>query len=355
MYPPGDNAPERVTGRQAMRGRRELRVIFGVGTAVLLAVGATAVQAQRADSIKVHGHWTIDVRNRDGSLASHNEIENELVPTGATALNGLLAGNYSAPTWQILLGSAADAGPCVKNLAPPPAPQSSLVITPPATEPSYFPRIDDSNPLTASHPARFQWVFATGSQLAFQLFAFAFSTASTISVGPGQPPGFSVGTPTDWFIPIGQSLLVGSVLFTFNSSAAAPGTYTFPISVTDPTDQNPSNVYTVTIDVAPPDVPDPGQSQPYPCSAVSPGTTIPYELGNAWFPTVGVNVVDAPPSQNLEISGNVTVAYAQAITHVNSIIVVANAALGFSARTLQIPIQVAVGQKIYVKVAFSFS
>jgi hypothetical protein len=88
---------------------------------------------------------------------------------------------------------------------------------------------------------------------------------------------------------------------------------------------------------------------------VSPGTTIPYELGNAWFPTVGVNVVDAPPSQNLEISGNVTVAYAQAITHVNSIIVVANAALGFSARTLQIPIQVAVGQKIYVKVAFSFS
>jgi len=27
----------------------------------------------------VHGHWTIDVREPDGTLVSHNEFENALV------------------------------------------------------------------------------------------------------------------------------------------------------------------------------------------------------------------------------------------------------------------------------------
>ncbi len=55
------------------------------------AAGAT-VAAQTGGSIKVHGHWTLDVHNADGSLASHAEFENELTPLGGGLLGILLHG-----------------------------------------------------------------------------------------------------------------------------------------------------------------------------------------------------------------------------------------------------------------------
>jgi hypothetical protein len=47
-------------------------------------------------SIKVHGHWLINVRNPDGTLADHREFENSLaIDQGGDAfLIGLLAGYY---------------------------------------------------------------------------------------------------------------------------------------------------------------------------------------------------------------------------------------------------------------------
>lgn len=36
--------------------------------------------------IRVHGHWTIDVLNHDGTLAKHVEFENALTLVGAEAL-----------------------------------------------------------------------------------------------------------------------------------------------------------------------------------------------------------------------------------------------------------------------------
>lgn len=332
------------------KARRGSRLAVSAGLSALLLVAAQAVNA---DGIKVHGHWTIDVRNTDGTLASRHEIENELVPSGTSALTGLLAGNYQTPTWRILLGSAADAGPCVRNTAPPSAgPLSSLVITPPDTLTNPL-RIEDPDGFHEGHTESNHWTFTSGNQLAFQMLALANTSEVTSNIGPGQPPGFSIGTPiwhyTDFAI-------YADVPFTFNSSAAAPGTYTFPIWMTYNGFETPSpNIYTATINLLPPEPPDPGLSEPYACSAVAPGTVIPYEFGNAWFPTVGVTIVPVPPAQNLEISGNVTAAFANAITQVTSIVVFNNSLLEFSSRTLATPIQVAVGQRIYVKVAFSFS
>jgi hypothetical protein len=61
--------------------------------------------------ITVHGHWTIDVRNKDGSLASHSEFENALDPNGgASLLAGLLNGEYVSGFWYVILGG--DPGPC---------------------------------------------------------------------------------------------------------------------------------------------------------------------------------------------------------------------------------------------------
>lgn len=61
--------------------------------------GQSAAQAERQrggnhEGIQVHGHWTIDVRNPDGKLASHTEFENSLQASGANTLTGLLSGQY---------------------------------------------------------------------------------------------------------------------------------------------------------------------------------------------------------------------------------------------------------------------
>ena len=74
--------------------------------AVALAAGATMpelqaqqpVPAQRqtggppAEGIGVHGYWKIDVRNPDGSLASHTEFENALTAEGQSSLVNVLLG-----------------------------------------------------------------------------------------------------------------------------------------------------------------------------------------------------------------------------------------------------------------------
>ncbi len=93
------------------------------------------------EGIAVHGHWTIEVRNPDGSLVRRVEFENSLDPGftwvdgaltfdiagGATYLNALMTGQAGPPagSWAMLLtgdtglGNLADTStaPCV-NLPP---------------------------------------------------------------------------------------------------------------------------------------------------------------------------------------------------------------------------------------------
>lgn len=69
------------------------------------------------ERIKVHGHWTIEVRNPDGSVDQHVEFENGLCPTtgggfgnggasGGDVLIATLMANTAVPGgWEILLGS----------------------------------------------------------------------------------------------------------------------------------------------------------------------------------------------------------------------------------------------------------
>lgn len=64
-------------------------------------------------SIRVHGHWTIVVRNPDGSIASRREFENSLVLGGADLLPALLGGTVTPGQWLILLSNdQGTAGPC---------------------------------------------------------------------------------------------------------------------------------------------------------------------------------------------------------------------------------------------------
>jgi len=99
-----------------------VRLLAGVCSLLILTFTAQAVSAQQAaaaqkpvtasakpaaeekesalpnsgskQGIKVHGHWVIDVRNPDGTLAQHHEFENSLVDLGFN-LTSLLAGTIT--------------------------------------------------------------------------------------------------------------------------------------------------------------------------------------------------------------------------------------------------------------------
>lgn len=95
---------------------------------------ATVVPTRRSgrrgshEGIKVHGHWTIEVRNPDGKLVSHTEFENGLCTTpssgaqsgylyGDSIIANLLNGNYVPGPWDIQLGNPAI--PTTGNQTPP--------------------------------------------------------------------------------------------------------------------------------------------------------------------------------------------------------------------------------------------
>lgn len=62
--------------------------------------------------IKVHGHWTIEVRNQDGIRATRREFDNSLFLAGADILPYLLGGFATPGAWGISLGSSSSSGPC---------------------------------------------------------------------------------------------------------------------------------------------------------------------------------------------------------------------------------------------------
>lgn len=100
--------------------------------ALTLAAGlvmTTAAQAADArgggpsEGIKVHGHWTIEVRNPDGSLASRHEFKNALVPgEGDAALARMFHRNQLSWKWVVEVGEVTGdgmGGPCLPPVTPP--------------------------------------------------------------------------------------------------------------------------------------------------------------------------------------------------------------------------------------------
>lgn len=68
------------------------------------------------EGIKVHGHWSIDIRNPDGTLVKHNEFENALQDDGKSFLARTLARSSPVGTWDVqLIAGAAIAAGCVNG------------------------------------------------------------------------------------------------------------------------------------------------------------------------------------------------------------------------------------------------
>lgn len=67
------------------------------------------------EGIKVHGHWTIEVRNPDGALVAHHEFENSY--QGGNFLPLVLARSQSVGPWAIIL-TANSTSVCAGGVSP---------------------------------------------------------------------------------------------------------------------------------------------------------------------------------------------------------------------------------------------
>ena len=98
-----------------MMGRQAFRRAIGVAIAAALVLSTVrpALAQDRAgvpnEGIKVHGHWTLIIRNADGTQASRHEFQNSLLAPGARLLAQLLAGAATTGPWMIFL--TPDSGP----------------------------------------------------------------------------------------------------------------------------------------------------------------------------------------------------------------------------------------------------
>jgi hypothetical protein len=73
-----------------------------------------AVPAGSSGGITVHGHWTMDVLDPDGSLVEHREFENSLQSGGKEILSHLLSRSVTPGKWTLYV-SGGPIQPCVNN------------------------------------------------------------------------------------------------------------------------------------------------------------------------------------------------------------------------------------------------
>lgn len=101
--------------------------VRAVGVLALMALvlascgGATPEAAGPTEGIQVHGDWTIDVYNPDGSLDEHHEFSNALTD-GGQALAAILTRQWNTGVWRVALlkpNNAAFDWPCVNTIGNP--------------------------------------------------------------------------------------------------------------------------------------------------------------------------------------------------------------------------------------------
>jgi hypothetical protein len=86
--------------------------------AAMAALSQPIVSAQSA-AVKVHGHWTIDIRQPDGTLAAHHEFDNALSSNGQLKLAAVLTRNHTVLSWVVhLRGVDASSEPCLAAETP---------------------------------------------------------------------------------------------------------------------------------------------------------------------------------------------------------------------------------------------
>jgi hypothetical protein len=123
-----DGAPPGASGTEAARGAAPQGSasdadVETIGTSEPGARASEAASSHAGDSaegIKVHGHWTIVVRDPDGTLVERREFDNALHPVGGVRILPMILGRVeSVGNWQILTISSPAEEVCVDGGANP--------------------------------------------------------------------------------------------------------------------------------------------------------------------------------------------------------------------------------------------
>jgi hypothetical protein len=88
-------------------------VIPGSSTGTL-STTVTASSGNPSEGIVVHGYWTVDVFNPDGSLAEHREFENTFIEAGKDLFTDIIARQSVPGRWSIVFGGTPT-HPCLEN------------------------------------------------------------------------------------------------------------------------------------------------------------------------------------------------------------------------------------------------
>lgn len=101
-------------GGQALKLTR-LTALVGAIALVTTACGSGVNETAGSDGsnegIQVHGHWTLDIYNEDGSLDESHEFENALTEQGKRILGVVLAKTQVLGSWEIRADGFSDT-PC---------------------------------------------------------------------------------------------------------------------------------------------------------------------------------------------------------------------------------------------------
>jgi len=85
-------------------------------------IPADEYKGGQKETIKVYGHWTIEVRNSDGTLVTHREFEHALNGGGAFQLASLLGRGATIESWQVFVqNGVGNAGVMIEPTSPLPA------------------------------------------------------------------------------------------------------------------------------------------------------------------------------------------------------------------------------------------
>jgi hypothetical protein len=149
------------------------------------------------DDIKLHGHWTIEIRNQDGTVSSHHEFENALMNAGSVSLAQMLAHQVTTAQWSIWL-TFSGGNPNVRTLIENTGSAQST--------PAILPTLSVSVPwsganagklvLTGTVPGTSNLTYNghpvnLNGQLLEVMTALSISCVSGVQCGTGQGVGFS--------------------------------------------------------------------------------------------------------------------------------------------------------------------
>jgi hypothetical protein len=195
----------------AANAKLQTEAIQGEGSEKAVGEGNPKGDGKR-ESIKVHGHWTIEVRNPDGAMVRHVEFENSLTLGGATSLATLLLGTEVQGGFAVFLSNniAGTTGPCSPGAGGATACIlfASLINPTPAAftdETNGCPGGADCFPLTIASNATLTGISLTGTAIAgsngqitdvsvANLTCGPYPTTATSPINTASPSSCAAGT-----------------------------------------------------------------------------------------------------------------------------------------------------------------